>query len=509
LAIALGRRQLLKASAGALAAITAARPPWPDTIERVAAAGRGPWDELAGALGGGLLRRGDPDFARIARPWNLRYAGILPAGIARCASAEDVRTCLLWVRANGVPLVARSGGHSYAGFSTTTGLMLDLSPMNAVAYDAGTGLARLGGGARNADIYTNLRPLGRAVTHGRCLGVGVAGLTLGGGIGFSQRLHGLTCDQLVETEVVTAAGDVLRCSASENADLFWACRGGGGGNFGINTSLTFQAFPVDSLTVFRLTWTEDLDTLLPVALDTLPDTPDRLGCKLSVVNDGARLSLELLGQLDGMPRELRGLLDPLYRAAAAAEEDVRVLPYWDSQEFLSEEGAPEYSHERSRYVERPMSEEGSRIILAALRDWPGTHGAAVWKIFLAGRAVAAVPADATAYVHRAALMLSSIELEWTEADSVGTVARNEEWLAAFHEAMRPVTSERSYQNFIDPAQTDFLHAYYGANLPRLVQVKRRYDPDNLFSFPQGIPLALGDAAPGRAERPIAAAVRSP
>jgi FAD/FMN-containing dehydrogenase len=450
---------------------------------------RDAWQDLAGALQGPVLLPGQAGFARLAQPWNLRYAAILPAGIARCVSGEDVRTCLLWAQANDMPLVARSGGHSYAGYSTTTGLMTDLSLMNQVDYDAGSGLARVGGGARNGDVYAAFRTIGRAITHGRCERVGVAGLTLGGGIGFNQRRHGLTCDQLVEAEVVTASGERVRCNERENADLFWACRGGGGGNFGITTSLTFQTFPVDMVTVFRLIWTTNLDSLLPAALDLLPTVTDRLGCKLSVISDGSGLSMELLGQLVGSADELRALLAPLDRLAAPDQETVQTVPYWDGQDFLSEEGEPQYSHERSRYIVQPVPADGSRTILDFMRRWPGTRAEADWKMFLAGGAVAAVPAGATAFVHRTALMISSIELVWTAGDTVGTVARNQEWLAEFHDAMRPFASEGCYQNFIDEAQPDFLRAYYGDNLARLIEVKRRYDPTNLFRFPQSIPLA--------------------
>lgn len=253
------------------------------------------------------------------------------------------------------------------------------------------------GGARNADVYRALGPVNRALTHGRCKGVGVAGLVLGGGIGFSQRLRGLTCDQLIETEIVIASGELLRCNSEENADLFWACRGGGGGNFGVNTSLTFQTFPVDVVTVFRLAWTTGLDELLPAALDLLPTTPDRLGCKL-LVDAGKGVRLELLGQLRGTQDELAALLAPLYRIATPSEAAISTLPYWDSQELLSEDGSPEYSHERSRYILRPLPPEGARTILDFVRRWPGTHDGAQWKIFLAGGVVAAVPPDATAFV---------------------------------------------------------------------------------------------------------------
>jgi FAD/FMN-containing dehydrogenase len=493
----LSRRRFLKGSSGLLLGAGLAHLPGSVRGEsgRLAAESRfDAWQQLARSLQGTLLRAGDNDFDGIAKPWNLRFASILPAAIARCVSTDDVRTCILWAQSNDIPLVARSGGHSYAGYSTTTGLLIDLSQINQVSFDADTGLARLGGGARNADVYSSLRQVGQAITHGRCGAVGVAGLVLGGGIGFNQRLKGLTCDQLVETEVLTAAGDLLRCNQWENADLFWACRGGGGGNFGINVSLTFQTFPVDTMTAFQITWTDKIDALAPAALDLLPMTTDRLGCKLSLINVGGDISMELLGQLHGAPTELRRLLSRLYEIGTPSQEVVQSLPYWDAQDVLSEEGTPAYSHERSRYVFQPLPPEGTQTILNALRAWPGTSGSATWKMFLAGGAVADVQPDATAFVHRAAQMISSIELDWTEDDSVGIVARNERWLADFHGAMRRFSSNECYQNFIDETQMDFLHAYYGSNLSRLVQVKQQFDPLDVFHFPQGIPLSLGALA---------------
>jgi hypothetical protein len=436
---------------------------------------------------------GDPSFAGIAQPWNLRFAEILPSAIARCLSSADVATCLLWAQANQVPVVARSGGHSYAGYSTTTGLMIDVSPISQVQYDAGSGLAQVGGGARNKDVYASLRPAGTAVTHGRCGAVGVAGLVLGGGIGFNMRHQGLTCDQLVETEMVTVSGQTLRCSDRENSDLFWACKGGGGGNFGINTSFTFQTFPIDMLTVYSITWNANLDSLLPAMLDLLPTTTDRLGCKLSVINDGSGLSLNLLGQLHGSEGELRSILAPIYLLATPIQETVQNTPYWDGQDFLSDEGLPQYSHERSRYIYEPVPAGGSRAILDFLRRWPGTAGSAIWKIFLTGDAVSSVAPDATAFIHREAIMISSIELDWNAADTVKTVERNEAWLAEFHEAMRPFTSDECYQNFIDEAQNDYLQAYYGLNLDRLIRVKRQYDPTNILNYQEGIPLWLSSS----------------
>jgi FAD/FMN-containing dehydrogenase len=456
-----------------------------------------PWEQLQRSLQGPLLRPGSEEFLRIARPWNLRYADRVPAGIVRCQSEQDIVRSILWARQYGVPMVVRSGGHSYSGFSTTSGLLIDVSTMRDTSYDSATGIVTLGAGARNETVYENLRPLGRAITHGRCLEVGVAGLVLGGGVGFNMRLHGLTCDQLLETRMVLADGRVVTCNAQENSDLFWACRGAGGGNFGVNTSFKFQTYSVDQRTAFSIDWTGNLEAVLAALLEFLYTAPREMGAKPSVVvrrnaSGQNELRLNLLGQLAGTPADLQALLAPIVALEAPSRSDVRLLSYWEAQDFLSEEGEPEFSYERSRYAEQKLSAQAQQTIFAFLRDWPGIEGAtADWKAFVVGGAVADVAPDATAYVHRDALLLTSVEMEWHRQVDEATVAVNRSWLDAFHEAMAPFTSQHSYQNFIDERQSNYLEAYYGANLPRLVEIKRKYDPENVFRYPQSIPVQLG------------------
>jgi len=451
------------------------------------------WRELEDHLSGPLLRPGDQGFDAQAGTWNLRYKNVRkPAGIARCKNAKDVQVCLQWAQAHKLPLVARSGGHSYSGYSTTPGLMIELKLMDKVDYDIPSGRVKTGGGARNLTLYKELPDLHRAVTHGRCSSVGVGGLVLAGGIGFNMRRHGLLIDQLVETEMVTANGSLLRCNAQENADLFWACRGGGGGNFGINTSFTFQTFPVSDVTVFDLTWTTHLDELLPAALDLLPATTDRLGCKLSVFRKaGGVLGINLLGQLVGEVEEVRKLLAPLYRISVPVEKAFLSVDYWDAQtKHLGEDGTPEYSHERSRYAYRPFSAGCCRTILKHMCAWPGTRFGASWKMFLTGGAIAKVAPDATAYCHRAAIAITSMELNWLADDTPENIALNEAWLNRFHAAMATHTSHECYQNFIDHSEKHYLRAYYGRNLERLVKVKHDVDPGNVFRYPQSIPVRL-------------------
>lgn len=485
------RRQFLKYSAGlALAPLPFLSGCGTKPSRLVSSVDPKGWDELAAHLSGELIRPGQNGFASLAASWNLRYDALKqPAGIARCRSAEDVRICLEWAQSHKLHLVARGGGHSYVGYSTTPGLMIELKKMDAAAYDEASGHVKVGGGAQNLTLY-QLR--GIAVTHGRCVTVGVGGLVLGGGIGFSMRQHGLLIDQLLETEIVTADGKLLRCNEKENADLFWACRGGGGGNFGINTSFTFQTFPVDKVTVCKITWTSKLDELLPAALELLPTMPDSFGCKFFVFKKpGRELSIQLLGQFKDDPGEFRKLIAPLVRISGPAAEVIKSMNYWDAQQsFLGESGAPEHVDERSRYAYNPMGAAAGKTILEHMRRWPGTHAEVSWKVFLVGGAVSKVASTATAYSHRAATMLTSIELNWEAEDQGAALAANQAWIAAFHEAMAEHTSRECYQNFIDDTQTDFLRSYYGQNLERLVKVKRAVDPGNVFNYRQSIPVSL-------------------
>jgi FAD/FMN-containing dehydrogenase len=234
------------------------------------------WKDLASKISGQVLLPGDPGFKASALPNNLRYASRMPAGIAKCLNVEDVAQSILWSRRNDVHLIARSGGHSYAGYSTTRGLMIDLTQINQAQYDPSTGIVTLGGGIRNTDVYTALHLANATITHGRCPTVGAAAFVLGGGIGFNMRRFGLACDHLVETELVTATGDILTVSATENPDLFWACAGVGGGNLGIDTSMQLQTFPVSDLTVFKLTWTADPENLYAALIPALQAGPSTL-----------------------------------------------------------------------------------------------------------------------------------------------------------------------------------------------------------------------------------------
>ncbi len=493
------RRAFLRRSGAATAAL-ALTPTLPGFGAPASVADRD-WARLARALRGRLVRAGDPGYEDFAPGFNLRYDHVLPDGIARCADADDVGTAIRWARDHGVRLAGRAGGHSYAGYSSTRGLLVDVNGMTRVEVDPRAGTALVVGGARNQDLAGALQPVDMTVSGGRCPGVGIAGLTLGGGFGFSARRLGLTADALVETEVVTADGKVLTCNEREHPDLFWACRGGGGGNFGINTSFTFRTTPVGNVAVYRFTWDAvEPEPMLDAGLRLLADGPDAFSMRMgfTVAPTGidrtasGGVSLEAIGQLFGTPAELEDLLAPLVAIAAPRTRELDSVTYWQGKDLLADNEAPSAFTERSRFVPAPLSSDGLAAFGEAVRARPrtvGPSGASV-KIFNWGGAINRVPAAATAFVHRDAIALLSVGVGWAVDEHPRRVRRLRAWADDVWEAMAPFTSDASYQNFADPALVDWPRAYYGENLERLVEVKRTYDPDRVFRFAQGIPTEL-------------------
>ena len=441
-----------------------------------------------------MLRPGDHGFRATALPNNLRYASILPQGIAKCASATDVAQAILWSQQNDIALITRSGGHSYAGFSTTHSLMIDMTLINQAQFAPSSGIVTIGGGIRNVDLYSALQAAGATITHGRCIGVGGAGFLLGGGIGFNMRRYGLACDQVLSSELVTADGQILTLSATENPDLFWACRGGGGGNFGINTSFSLQTMPADDLiTVFEIMWSGQSDAIYAALVHALQDAPPIMGNRVAAsavtpaqLARGQDVTITLLGQLAGTPAELADILAPVYQVAAPLSADIEQLAYWDAQlTFLDEPGPPDHYQERSSFFAAPPSAEAIEAAFSFLRAWPGTSESATFVLFQTGAQVNAVAPATTAFVHRDSNWLMTMALNWGDHDSRSTVQRNLEWQAGFYEAMRNFSSG-AYVNFCDPSLTTWQTDYYGANLSRLESIKAQVDPLQVFKFPQSI-----------------------
>ena len=458
------------------------------------------WAALARHLHGQLLRPGDTGYVVASVPYNKRYAAIRPAGVALCADVADVRTALHWARHYEVPFAARSGGHSYGGYSASEGLVISLARMNSVRVNGKSMTVTLGAGARNRDLYAGLAGTALAVPSGRCPTVGVSGLLLGGGFGFSSRHLGLTCDHLLETEVVTASGAVLRVSPRSHPDLFWACQGGGGGNFGINTGYTLQATQVGNVSVYRLEWPwRQAPAALSAMLGLMAGAPDSLSCRVGLGVSGGgpvtggvpRRSALALGMYFGPSRELAGLLAPVLAAVWPSEQQIEDRTYLGAQAMLAHNVPFDRFASKSQYLDSPLP--GPAIDTAArwVERWPGSSnpGGAGVTVFAWGGAIGRVDPTATAFVHRDAAFLMDNETTWTARDSPRVVHANLDWVAGIYDALAPFGTGQAYQNFIDPALKDWKRAYYGENLHRLMRVKRRYDPDEVFRFAQAIPEA--------------------
>jgi FAD binding domain/Berberine and berberine like len=465
---------------------------------RLRSRSRPDWAALARHLHGPLLRPGEAGYVVASVPYNKRYAAIRPGGVALCADVTDVRTALRWARHYGVPFAARSGGHSYGGYSASPGLVISLARMNSVQVNGKSLTVTVGAGSRIRELYAGLAGTGVAVPFGRCPTVGVSGLLLGGGFGFSSRHLGLTCDQLLETEVVTASGAVLRVSPQSHPDLFWACQGGGGGNFGINTRYTLRATQVGGVSVYELTWPwRQADAALSAMLGLMSGAPDTLSCRVGLgVSGGGPVtggvperSVSALGLYFGPSRELADLLAPVLAAAWPSEQLIEDRTYLGAQTVLARNVPFDMFASKSSFLDAPLPGAGIETAIRWIERWPGSSnpGGAGVTLFAWGGAIGQVAPAATAFVHRDAAFLIDNETTWTARDSPRVVQANLDWVTGIYHSLAPFGTGQAYQNFIDPALQDWQTAYYGANLHRLMQVKRRYDPDDVFRFAQAIP----------------------
>ncbi len=460
-----------------------------------------PWSDLT--LRGRLLRPGDNGYIEASAPANSRYADAQPTAVAMCADESDVAACVAFAARYGVPPVPRNGGHSYAGLSTTTGLLINLSGLNTVAVNPDTGVAVLGGGALNQDLLSATRGTRWFLPVGTCPGVGVGGLTLGGGIGYNTHWAGLTCDHLTESRIVTAAGAPARISSSDNPDLFWACQGGAGGSFGINTSFTFQLVAAPpTVAYYRFMWRGGDNAIAALdafhqILATAPaafNAVARATAVPAVNGEGPRDAIEVWtrGQFIGSLDDLRGILRPLLAIGRKTVEEIEVIPFWEAQRrFTGDLSTPHAFGDISRYARAPIRQDIVTALVELLADCPSrtdTANGSFWSMGWVGGVVNEKRPDATAYVHRGGMqtLLRPTSL-WPAAAPPAVGNDLMAWTGRMVEIISPSTPDESYQNFPNRAIANWQRQYYGDNLARLIAVKQNVDPGNLFQSAQSIP----------------------
>jgi FAD/FMN-containing dehydrogenase len=460
------------------------------------------------AIQGAVVLPSDTDYERARLLYNTRFDASRPVAIARCASAADVRECVLFARRHGLPLAVRSGGHSYEGWSSGPGLVIDLRRMSAVEVREGSAL--IGAGAQLIDVYAALAAKGVGIPAGSCPTVGISGLTLGGGLGVVTRAWGMTCDALLEAEVVTADGTLRVCDDRRDPDLFWALRGAGAGNFGVVTSLTFHTRAVGRLALAFVQWeSARARDVLRSWQEWVGSAPDELWSNVHLsARSGGDLEVAVHAVSLGDGAALGRMVDRLGQAVRAAPSyrEVGTLPYMDA--MLLESGClgrsvaqchlkgttPEGALERETYAAssviagRPLTSEAIDALVAGidrLRSIPNAGSGAVIVDALGG-AVARVAPDATAFPHRSALASVQILASWGATAGAAVVDASGGWLRAYRDELRAHIGRGAYVGYPDADLPDWESAYYGASYARLQQVKAKYDPARVFTFPQAV-----------------------
>jgi FAD/FMN-containing dehydrogenase len=479
----LTRRQFVTRTAGLAVALAV-----PSAIARSAASAAAGADPrlraLAAVVRGPVLTPSAPSYAQARLVFDALYDGVHPLAVVQPLDAADVSAVVKWAHSTGVHIVARSGGHSYGGYSTTGGVVVDLTHLAAVRVAAGHAIT--GPAARLGNLYATLAARGLAIPAGTCPSVGIGGHALGGGFGLASRAWGLASDNLVSAQIVTADGKVLQVDPVHHSDLYWACRGGGGGNFGIVTQLTFRTHPVTQGSYFIATWPwAQVEQVLASFLHWAPSAPAALGslCRLATGPGGPTVQVfgQFLGSETSLKAALASLGPPATQLVTGTASWLDLVRRWAGclGHTLPSCWAP--GHQSFVGASDYIAHVPTSAQLAAFRQAVEARGAASGALLVDayGGALNSVAPSATAFVHRA--MLASVQYF-----AAGDGASARAWVDGSRAALAPAMSGAAYVNYIDPHLANWQQAYYGSNLARLRQVKRRYDPTNLFHFPQSI-----------------------
>lgn len=454
--------------------------------------GSGLTDALRASLRGPLLTPDSPGYDAARTIWNAtvdRHPGL----IARCADAADVASAVRFAVANDILISVRGGGHNIAGSAVTDGgLMIDLSPMRGVRMFSDARTVRVEAGATLADVDGATQAAALAVPLGVNSTTGVAGLTLGGGFGWLSRRFGLTIDNLLGADVVTADGDQVRASDAENPELFWAIRGGGG-NFGIVTSFDFRLHPVGpavlaGLVVHPMDRARDV---LRFYREFMRAAPDELVCWFVLRKAPplpflapewhGREILVLAMLWSGEQAEGERVMKPLRSFGTAIADIVQPMPYTGWQTILDPLLAPGMRNYWKTHDLREVSDGLIDTLLEHARRLPDPQAEIL--VAMLGGAVGRVAPDATAYAHRDAQFVLNVHGRWADR------AKDDEctaWTRGLYEAVSPFATGGAYVNFLTQEEGGRVAAAYGGNYQRLRQLKRRFDPRNVFRTNQNI-----------------------
>ncbi|GGG06065.1 FAD-binding protein [Paenibacillus albidus] len=438
-------------------------------------------------LSGRIVEQGEPGYEEARRIYNLRFHKF-PRLIVYCQAPIDAANAVIWAKQHHMDFRVRCGGHSYEAYSSLDGgLVIDVSELTHIEIDKAAGTARIGAGVRLKSLYDALWKQGLTLPGGSCPSVGVAGLTLGGGYGFLSRAFGLICDAVQEIEVADAYGKLIRANDMLRSDLFWACRGGGGGNFGIVTSFAFRVYPIGDVAQFTASWDySDLEKVIRFWQNWAPHTDSRLTSNLNLPAEGLG-DIGANGVFIGIEKELRSLVRPFQEAIPPKQLTFRSSTWIEAIRRLGGKEVKQVKFKNSStYAYKPLSADALQALSKNLQNAPGPSNLVS---FVAHRgAISEVASEATAFPHREALFVLQYQSYWQKDRDASA---NIQWIEQFRSSMLPYT-HGAYANYCDSLIPDWPKAYYAENLAKLKQIKQIYDPDNLFRFEQSIPVQQED-----------------
>jgi FAD/FMN-containing dehydrogenase len=448
--------------------------------------------QLRDRVQGQVINPGDAGYDEARRVFNAMIDRH-PAAIVRPAGAADVAAAVDYAREAGLDLAVRGGGHSVPGFGTVDdGVVIDLSAMRTVTVDPAKRRARAAGGATWADFNSATSAHGLASTGGVVSTTGVGGLTLGGGIGYLARGLGLACDNLVSAEVVTADGQLVTANEREHEDLFWALRGGSG-NFGVATSLEFRLHPVGDIYGGPMFFDmADAEPVLRFYRDWIKEAPEAFGgfpafqiappLPFIPENRHGETMLAFITCWAGPIDEGEAVLKPLHDVAPVVAEHVGPMPYAalnGAFDALYPPGALQHYWKANFVTE--LTDDAIKAHLEWGPKVPVVNSTV--HIYPINGACHRVPADATAFAHREATFATVIAGMWPDpAQNEANIA----WVRGYYDATAPYSETGGYVNFMSGDDQDRVPANYGTNYERLRDVKRKYDPGNLFHVNQNI-----------------------
>ena len=449
-------------------------------------------DELRAQVRGDVISTEDEGYEEARKVFNAMIDR-RPAVVVRVANAGDVMSAVNFARENSLDLSVRGGGHSVPGFGTNDGgLVIDFSGMRGVRVDPATATARAEGGATWGDFNAATYPFGLATTGGVVSTTGVAGLTLGGGIGYLTRGFGLSLDNLISADVVTADGRFLIASERENEDLFWALRGGSG-NFGVVTSFEFRLHPVKDIyggpMFFELS---EVGNILRFYREYIADAPEQMGVfpafqiapPLPFIPEDRHgdTLIAMVACWAGPLKEGEKALKPFHDVAPVVAEHVGPMPYPALNSAFDGLYPPgQLQHYWKASFVKELTDDAITAHEAHGPDIPTVNSAV--HIYPINGAAGRVASDATAFVYRDANFATVIAGMWPDPKENEA---NTKWVRDYYDATAPHSEEGGYINFMSGDDQGRIRANYKGNYDRLVQIKRTYDPDNLFHLNQNI-----------------------